>query len=61
VLVVTDGSILNNKATYTTVIIINLNNENPTFAASTEANSPPLQNSLTRTLFDRSLLPSSLH
>jgi hypothetical protein len=42
VLVGTDGSILNNKATYTTVIIIDLDNENPTFAASAGGKLPSL-------------------
>jgi hypothetical protein len=38
----TDGSILNHKATYATVIIIDLDNENPTFAASTGGKIPSL-------------------
>ena len=42
VLVGTNGSILNNKATYTTVIIIDLDNENPTFAASAGGKLPSL-------------------
>jgi hypothetical protein len=40
VLIGTDGSVLNNKATYATVIIIDLDNENPTFAASTGGKLP---------------------
>jgi hypothetical protein len=42
VLIGTDGSVLNNKATYATVIIIDLDNENPTFAASAGGKLPSL-------------------
>jgi hypothetical protein len=61
VVTVTDGSVLNDKATYTIIIITDLDNENPTFAAYAGGKLPALANSLTWSLIDQRLQPFSQH